>query len=71
MDTVASRAGTPPSLRYFPPGEKLPTKKAHLENSDLSIFDILNIFCHHWFLSVDSLRAQAPLAQKAKDGKIN
>jgi hypothetical protein len=40
------------------------------ENSDLSLFDILNIFHCHWFLSVDSLRAQALLAQKAKDRKI-
>jgi hypothetical protein len=37
---------------------------------DLSIFDILNTFHHCWFLSVDSLRAQALLAQKAEDGKI-
>jgi hypothetical protein len=71
MDTVASRAGTPPSPRYFPPREKLLKKKAHLENLDLSIFNILNIFHCHWFLSVDSLRAQALSAQKAEDGKIN
>jgi hypothetical protein len=40
------------------------------ENSDLSVFNILNIFHCHRFLSVDSLRAQALLAQKAEDGEI-
>jgi hypothetical protein len=28
-----------------------PKKKALPENTELSIFDILNIFQHHWFLS--------------------
>jgi hypothetical protein len=40
-------------------------------NSELSIFDILNIFCCHWFLSVDHLRANTLLAQKAKSRKIS
>jgi hypothetical protein len=39
-------------------------------SSELSIFDILNIFHHQWFLSVDHLRANVLLAQKAKSGKI-
>jgi hypothetical protein len=34
------------------------------------VFDILNIFRRRWFLSLDSLRAQALSAQKAEDGKI-
>jgi hypothetical protein len=38
--------------------------------SELSIFDILNIFCHQWFLSVGHLRANVLSAQKAKSGKI-
>jgi hypothetical protein len=62
MDTLASGAGTPPSPCFFPPRAKLPKKKALPKCSDLSIFNILNIFHHHWFLSVDSLRAQALLA---------
>jgi hypothetical protein len=44
MDTLASGAGTPPSPQYFPPREKLLKKKALSEVSELSIFDILNIF---------------------------
>jgi hypothetical protein len=39
-------------------------------NLELSIFDILNIFHHRWFLSVDHLRANALLAQKAESGKF-
>jgi hypothetical protein len=70
MDTLVTEAGTPPSPRFFSPGKKLPKKKVLSESSDLSVFDILNIFHHRWFLSVDSLRAQALLAQKAEDGNI-
>jgi hypothetical protein len=39
-------------------------------NAELSMFDILNIFCCWWFLSINHLRAQALSAQKAEDGKI-
>jgi hypothetical protein len=39
-------------------------------NVELSIFNILNIFHQHWFLSANHLRAQALLAQKAEDRKI-
>jgi hypothetical protein len=37
---------------------------------ELSIFNILNIFCWQWFLSVDHLRANALSAQKAESRKI-
>jgi hypothetical protein len=57
-----------PNLTYLKMGP--PKKKALSENLDLSMFDVLNIFHHCWFLSVDSLRAQALSAQKAKDGNI-
>jgi hypothetical protein len=57
MDTLAGRTGCPPSLKFFPPGKKLPKKVPLHESLDLSVFDILNTFCHHWFLLVDSLRA--------------
>jgi hypothetical protein len=70
MDTLVMEAGTPPSPQFFPPGKKLPKKKALSESSDLSIFNILNIFHCCWFLSVNSLRAQALSAQKAEDGNI-
>jgi hypothetical protein len=39
--------GNPPYLIKVGP----PKKKALPENIKLSIFDILNIFCHHLFLS--------------------
>jgi hypothetical protein len=44
LDTLASRAGTPPSPQYFPPGERLLKKKALSKVLELSIFDILNTF---------------------------
>ncbi|KAH9046227.1 hypothetical protein EDB84DRAFT_1435622 [Lactarius hengduanensis] len=40
------------------------------EDVDLSVFDILNIFRHCWFLSQAHLLANAISAQKAEDGKI-
>jgi hypothetical protein len=67
IDTLAGGAGTPLPPKYFPPGKKLLKKAPLPEVSDLSIFNVLNIFHHCWFLSVDSLRAQALLAQKAED----
>jgi predicted Zn-ribbon and HTH transcriptional regulator len=51
-------------------GAKLVGKRTIPGNLELSIFNILNIFCHHWFLSVDHLRANALLAQKAENGKF-
>jgi hypothetical protein len=57
MGTLASRAGTTSPLCYFPLGKKLLKKKALSEIMDLSVFDILNIFHCHWFLSLDHLRA--------------
>jgi hypothetical protein len=35
----------------------LPKKRALTESMDLSMFDILNTFQCHWFLSLDHLRA--------------
>jgi hypothetical protein len=70
LDTLAGEAGTPPPPHFFPLGEKLAKKRAPSENTELSMFDILNIFWHHWFLSVGHLRAQALSAQKANNGKI-
>jgi hypothetical protein len=69
MDTLGSGVGTPTPYHHFPPGDKLAKKKALSEIMDLSVFDILNTFWCHWFLSLDHLRAQALLAQKAEDGK--
>jgi hypothetical protein len=69
MDTMAGRAGSPPPPCFFPLGSKLPKKRALSENIELSMFDILNIFWHHWFLSAGHLQAQALSAQKAEDGK--
>ncbi|KAH9967628.1 hypothetical protein BGW80DRAFT_1462140 [Lactifluus volemus] len=71
LDMLAG--GAEPSLEphYFPPGKKLAKKKALSGDDKLSIFDILNTFRRHWFLSVDNLRANALSAQKAVDGKIS
>ncbi|KAH9979558.1 hypothetical protein BGW80DRAFT_1248867 [Lactifluus volemus] len=64
LDMLAGRAE--PSLKpcYFPPGKRLVKKKALSGDDELSVFDILNTFHHHWFLSVDNLRANALSAQK-------
>ena len=45
-------------------------KEATSEPVNLSVFDILNIFCHHWFLSRANLLASVISAQKAEDGNI-
>jgi hypothetical protein len=69
MDTLAGRADIPPMYHDFPPGKKLARKGTLTKAVELSMFDILNAFQCHWFLSVEHLRAQALLAQKAEDGK--
>jgi hypothetical protein len=53
-----------------PLGVKPVGKRSLSGMSELSVFDILNIFRRRWFLSIDHLRAQALSAQKAEDGKI-
>jgi hypothetical protein len=70
MGTLARGVETDPLPCYFPPGAKLAKKHALTEHAELSIFDILNIFRHHWFLSVSHLQVQALSAQKANNGKI-
>jgi hypothetical protein len=52
-----------------PLGVKLVERWSLSGNTELSVFDILNIFCHWWFLSTSHLKAQVFLAQKAEDGK--
>jgi hypothetical protein len=69
MGTLAGRAEIPPTPCYFPPRKKLAKKGTLTEAMELSVFDTLNVFQCYWFLSVDHLRAQALLAQKATDGK--
>ncbi|KAF8258276.1 hypothetical protein EI94DRAFT_1708136 [Lactarius quietus] len=46
-------------------------KRASPGDVELSVFDILNTFCHHWFLSRANLVANVTSAQKAEDGKIS
>jgi hypothetical protein len=53
-----------------PLGVKPVGKRTIPGNSELSVFDILNIFHHQWFLSVDHLRANTLLAQKAESRKL-
>jgi hypothetical protein len=38
---------------------------------ELSVFDVLNIFCHRWFLSRTAFLAQVISAQKVEDGNIS
>jgi hypothetical protein len=70
MGTLAGGAESDPLPCYFPPGVKLPKKVALSKHTELSVFDILNIFQRRWFLSASHLRAQALSAQKADNGKI-
>jgi hypothetical protein len=44
MSTLAGRADIPPSTHYFPPGKKLAKKGTLTEATELSMFDILNVF---------------------------
>jgi hypothetical protein len=69
MGTLARGAETASLPCYFPSRAKLAKKQALSEHMELSIFDILHIFQHHWFLSVSHLWAQALLAQKANNRK--
>ncbi|KAF8262721.1 hypothetical protein EI94DRAFT_1742890 [Lactarius quietus] len=57
-DRAAGRDGA--KLKWSPPGKV-----------ELSVFDILNIFHCHWFLSRANLLANAISAQKAEDGNIS
>jgi hypothetical protein len=68
--TVAGGAALSVSPCNIPLGVKLVGNRTIPGNSELSIFDILNIFCCCWFLSVDHLRANALSAQKAESRKI-
>jgi hypothetical protein len=65
--------GAPPTLdpSQIPIGSRLAKKRSLPEHAKLSVFNILNIFWHCWFISVDHLRTTVLLAQKAKDGKIS
>jgi hypothetical protein len=51
-------------------GVKPVGKQSLSGNAELSMFDILNIFCWQWFLSTNQLKAQALSAQKAEDRKF-
>jgi hypothetical protein len=67
---LASGAQQPIDPCNIPLGAKQVGKRSLSGNLDLSVFDILNSFHHHWFLSMDYLRAQALSAQKTEDGKM-
>jgi hypothetical protein len=69
--TVAGGVAPSVSPCNVPLGAKPVGNRTIPGNSELPIFNILNIFCHHWFLSVDHLRANALSAQKAENGKIS
>jgi len=46
-------------------------KQSPSANADLSVFDICNIFHHHWFLLRAHLLTNVILAQKDEDGNIS
>ncbi|KAF8262913.1 hypothetical protein EI94DRAFT_1742244 [Lactarius quietus] len=74
-----SEPTSPPSTGEVPTGSPPPTKprggsKALRTSSkvvELSVFDVLNIFRHRWFLSRTALLDHTISAQKAKDGNIS
>jgi hypothetical protein len=67
---VASGVTPPLSPCNVPLGAKPVGKRTIPGILELSVFNILNIFCCQWFLSVDHLRANVLLAQKAESGKF-
>jgi hypothetical protein len=84
FNETSSPMSTPTPTGVIPAGEATPTldpsqvpirsrpakKWSLLGHAELSVFDILNTFHHHWFVSTDHLRTTVLLAQKAKDGKF-
>jgi hypothetical protein len=60
----------PPPLPTQPTG-RVGTHKKPPVDVDLSVFNILNIFCRCWFLSRANLTANTISAQKAEDGNIS
>jgi hypothetical protein len=62
----------PPALdpSKVPIRSRLAKKRSLLGHAKLSVFNILNTFHHHWFVSMDHLRTAVLSAQKAKDGKF-
>ena len=62
------RAGAPSAAKAPKGGRKPKTPPGDV---DLSVFDILNIFRRHWFLSRAHLLANAISAQKAEDGNVS
>ena len=62
INTLASRAETIPFPCYFPLRRNLHQRRHFLKIQIFPYLNILNTFYHCWFLSVDSLRAQALLA---------
>src|SRR6266702_4128952 len=71
ISPMPSAPSTPPPLTWegTPKGGRK-TQQATPEDVDLSVFDILNIFHHRWFLLRTNLLANVISAQKAEDRKI-
>ena len=61
---------TPPSppAPPPPPASSPPTLEPG-DGKEPSVFDVLNIFCSHWFLNRDHLITDVLSAQKAEDGR--
>ncbi len=68
---MPSAPPTPPPLsRVGTPKVGHKTQQATPEDIDLSVFNVLNIFCRWWFLLRTALLANVISAQKAEDRKI-
>jgi hypothetical protein len=67
--TVSAAGGAAPPLSPcdVPLGAKPVGKRTIPGNLELSVFDILNIFCCHWFLSVDTL---GPMPSRPKKPRV-
>jgi hypothetical protein len=64
--------GISPTLdpSQVPIGSKPAKNRSLPGHAEPSVFDILNTFQRHWFISVDHLRTTVLSAQKAEDGKF-
>ena len=67
MEDTSMASIPPPSLIRKEVRPKKPTSV----NNDLSVFDIHNIFCRHWFLFRANLLANVISAQKEEDRNIS
>jgi hypothetical protein len=61
-----------PMLPQVPsaPSQAMPASKLRLQDSDYSVFDVLNIFQSHWFINCKHLIANTLSATRDSDGQF-